>query len=371
VQGDRLSPAQCRRLLCTDGKGKGTFSGAAMSQETKTIDHLGEFGFIRSIMKGCIQNSERVIRGIGDDCAVIGPYGNRVFLITTDLLMEHVHFLPGRKSFRDLGAKTVAVNLSDIAAMGGVPRHLFLSIAIPKGMLIEDLSQLYAGMNEMCGLHRVNLLGGDTSASSDGLFINITLIGEADPRAVLYRNGASPGDTVYVTGALGNAQAGLHLLTGKMRAPHEISEQLIVAHNRPQPRVETGRLIAESLLASAMIDISDGLTSDLGHLCEESAVGARLFEERLPLSEELKIFCRVNNLDPRAIALSGGEDYELLFTVPEKNAYSLERQVKSKGYQIFKLGEIVRERGLHLVSSEGRERQINPSGFNHFSRESP
>lgn len=342
-----------------------------MNQGKKTIDHLGEFGFIRSIMKGCMQNPEGVIRGIGDDCAVIGPYENRVFLITTDLLMEHVHFLPGPKSYRDLGAKTVAVNLSDIAAMGGVPRHLFLSIAIPSGMFVEDLSQLYAGMNDLCGLHRVNLLGGDTSASSDGLLINITLIGEADPAAVLYRNGASPGDAIYVTGTLGNAQAGLHLLTGKMHAPQDISEQLIVAHNRPQPRVETGRLIAESLLASAMIDISDGLTSDLGHLCEESAVGARLFEKQLPLSEELKIFCRVNNLDPRAIALSGGEDYELLFTVPEKNADLLEKQLKRQGYKLFKIGEIMRQSGLHLVSSEGLERQINPSGFNHFSSEAP
>ncbi len=176
-----------------------------MDQGEKTIDQVGEFGFIRSIMKGSVNDPEKLIRSIGDDCAVIGPYEEKVLLITTDLLLEGVHFLPGKIRFRELGAKAVAVNLSDIAAMGGIPRHLFAAIAIPRGMLVEDLKELDAGMKDMCRKHGVNLLGGDTSASHAGLFITLTVVGEADEEGVLYRRGASPGDRIYVTGTLGDS----------------------------------------------------------------------------------------------------------------------------------------------------------------------
>jgi len=338
-----------------------------MDEGKKTIYQVGEFGFIRSVMKGGINVPGKVIRGIGDDCAVIGPYEEKVLLITTDLLLEGIHFLPGKISFEELGAKVVAVNLSDIAAMGGVPRHLFVSIAIPRDMPMEDLKGLDAGLKNMCREYGVNLLGGDTSASPGGLFINVAVVGEADAARVLYRKGASPGDRVYVTGTLGDAAAGLRLLKGDVRASHDIRERLIQAHNRPEPRLAAGRIIAESMRASAMIDISDGLTSDLGHICEESGVGARIFEENLPLSGALKTLCSANNLDPRALALAGGEDYELLFTVPEKNADPLESHVKEQGHLVCSVGEITSGKGVRLVSADGTEKEMTPSGFDHFA----
>jgi thiamine-monophosphate kinase len=341
--------------------------GDAMDRAKKTIAQVGEFGFIRSVMMNCVHAPEKVIQGIGDDCAVIGPYEDRVLLITTDLLVEDVHFLRGKISFRELGAKAVAVNLSDIAAMGGIPRHLFVSLAIPRRMPVEDLSELDAGMKDMCRTYGVNLLGGDTSASQGGLFINVTVIGEADAKAVLYRKGASSGDRVYVTGTVGNAGAGLRLLQEELIAHDDLREALIAAHNRPRPRLEQGRLIAGSMLASSMIDISDGLLSDLGHICEESGVGARIFEERLPLSDELKALCRVNSLDPSEMALSGGEDYELLFTVPVKNAESLEALLQRHGHLFFEIGRITEGKSIRVVLAGGTEKEVTPSGFDHFA----
>jgi len=233
-------------------------------------------------------------------------------------------------------------------------------------MSLEDLRELDAGVKEMCTMYGVNLLGGDTSASLSGLFINVTVIGEAQVETVLYRNGASPGDIVYVTGNLGDANAGLKLLKGDLKAPRDIRERLIAAHNRPVPQVTAGHLIATSMLASAMIDISDGLASDLRHICEESGVGARIVEEHLPLSEELKAFCAGNDLDPHALALTGGEDYELIFTVPEKNAASLEKAMKSGGYPVYRIGGIVTGSALRLVSPDGTEKEMTRSGFDHF-----
>jgi thiamine-monophosphate kinase len=338
-----------------------------MAKGKKTIDQVGEFGFIRSIMKGTVNVPDNVIRGIGDDCAVIAPDAGKVLLITTDLLLEGIHFLSGKISYWELGAKAVAVNLSDIAAMGGVPRHLFVSMAIPRGMPMDDLNGLYAGMKEKCGKYGVNLLGGDTSASPGGLFLNVTVIGEADGATVLYRKGASPGDRVYVTGTLGDAEAGLRLLKGDLTGSDEIGKRLIAAHNRPEPQLAAGRLIAESMLASAMIDLSDGLVSDLGQVCRESRVGACIFAEHLPLSEALKAVCSANTLDPLEFALSGGEDYELLFTVPRNNADSLEKHLEEEGHAFFRVGEIINGKGVHLVSPEGTERAITRSGFDHFA----
>lgn len=337
-----------------------------MEQGKKTIDEVGEFEFIRSIMKGTVNVPDNVIRGIGDDCAVIRPGEGKVLLITTDLLLEGIHFLPGKISFRELGAKAVAVNLSDIAAMGGVPKDLFVSMAVSRGMSMDDLNGLYAGMKERCRKYGVNLLGGDTSASKGGLFLNVTVIGEADAATVLYRKGASPGDRVYVTGTLGNAEAGLRLLKGELTGSDERGKRLIAAHNRPEPRLAAGRLIAESMCASAMIDLSDGLVSDLGHICRESGVGARIFAGRLPLSDALKTLCSANTLDPLEFALSGGEDYELLFTVPRKNADSLEKHLEEEGHASFSVGEIINGKGVHLVTPEGTERAITRSGFDHF-----
>ncbi|MBC8462059.1 MAG: thiamine-phosphate kinase [Deltaproteobacteria bacterium] len=332
------------------------------------IGEMGEFAFIRSIQEGSHFSPEGLIKGIGDDCAVIGPYQDRVFLITTDLLVEDIHFIWDRISPVDLGQKAVAVNLSDIAAMGGIPRHLFLSLAIPPAMGVETLHSFYQGIKAMCERYDTNVLGGDTSASPDGLTINVTAIGEARGDEVLFRSGAKAGDKIYLTGTLGDSAAGLRLIKEEFSAPAPLAAVLKEAHNRPQPQVEAGRVIAQSGLATAMIDVSDGVLSDLGHVCGASGVGGILFESALPISNSLKALAEINNFNPYELALSGGEDYQLLFTVPREDAGQFETIFQENSSSpIYCLGEITGEEGIKIVRPGGVREEVKVEGFDHFS----
>jgi len=338
-----------------------------MANKDQKIGKLGEFGFIRSIMDHCHFSPEKLIKGIGDDCAVIGPYGNEVFLITTDLLLEDIHFLSGKIPPEHLGQKAVAVNLSDIAAMGGNALHMFMSLAIPEQMTIDCLHSIYRGVKAMCRRYGVNLLGGDTSASHDRLMLTVTVRGSAPLEEVLYRKGAGGGDIIYVTGTLGDAGAGLKLIKNELSAPEALASALIGAHNLPIPLMEAGRIIAQSRLASAMIDLSDGLVSDLSHICEASSVGARLTYSALPLSDNLRLLAEINGFDPYKLALSGGEDYRLLVTVPRKNSEPFQEMFKN-GYpcHVYLIGEITNEDGLTMLTSDGVENKLEVEGFNHF-----
>ena len=338
-----------------------------MEDSDLKMKDIGEFEFIRSIQRNCHYSPSKVIQGIGDDCAVIGPYEDRVFLITTDLLLEDVHFILKKISPEHIGEKAVNVNLSDIAAMGGDARHLFVSLAIPKQMRAETARLIYTGIKTACRMHNVNILGGDTSASPDKLMINVTVIGEARKKEVLYRNGARAGDGIYTTGTLGDSAAGLMLIMEEASAPKPLASALIKAHNRPKPYLEAGRMIAQSRLASAMIDLSDGLASDLWRICESSRVGARLEQNALPLSEELKAFADLNHLDPLHLALSGGEDYRLLITVPQKNAVQFQKMFKRSDLcQIFCLGEITEDGGIETIAPNGSCKRLDFKGFDHF-----
>ena len=338
-----------------------------MTTEKGTIGEMGEFRFIRSIMDGCRFSGENILRGIGDDCAVIGPFGEKVLLVTTDLLVENVHFILEKIRLRDLGWKSAAVNLSDIAAMGGTARHLFLSLAIPRAMPVRTLHSLYQGIKEICRQYGVDILGGDTSASRGGLMISVTALGDAPPGEVLYRNGARPGDRIYVSGTLGDSAAGLKVIREEFSAPADASARLAEAHNLPVPCLAAGRLIARSRLASAMIDISDGLASDLGHVCEESGVGARVSLSAVPLSKELVSVCRQNGADPLDLAVSGGEDYRLLVTVPPKNGPAFERYLEKEDIRFHEVGEITKGKGVVFISEDGARRTPDVSGFDHFS----
>jgi len=339
-----------------------------MDQQEKTIEDMGEFGFIRSIMNNCLHSPEDVIQGIGDDCAVMGPLDGKVLLFTTDLLIEDRHFLKEKSSPFELGWKAIAVSLSDIAAMGGRARHAFVSLAIPSHTKIAFLNKLYEGMKSLCRRYGVNLLGGDTSSSPGGLFINVAAMGEMAEEEVLYRKGASPGDLIYVTGSLGGSAAGLKLLKGELSCREEIGKVLLALHNHPEPRLKPGRLIAESRAASAMIDVSDGLLSDLGHICDASHAGARIFMELLPVSGELTTLCRGRSLDPRDLSLHGGEDYELLFTVPPKNRQLIEETMEfSQACPFTRVGEMTKEKGVRVVTKDGAEEEERASrGFDHF-----
>ena len=268
------------------------------------INEIGEFGLIESIKKGCITSLEGVVKGIGDDCAVFRASSGRVLLLTTDMLVEDIHFLSNTITPYQLGRKAIAVNLSDIAAMGGKPLVILISLAVPAQTEVEEIKELYRGMSDICGLYGVDIVGGDTVASPDNLIINVSLVGDANEQEVLYRSGARPGDKVYLTGTIGDSSAGLSILKHKISSQDYLREYFIKAHNEPEPLIETGKVIAGSQLATAMIDLSDGLLSDLGHICEQSEVGALLEREKIPLSQELKGLAAHAGFDPLDFALS-------------------------------------------------------------------
>lgn len=276
------------------------------------MSHIGEFELIGRI--SAASPAPEGITGIGDDCAVIPQKLGLDTLVTTDLLIEGRHFLPQDVSPHDLGWKSAAVNISDIAAMGGRPTSAFLSVALPgtiAGRPAADwVDGFILGFNELCGRFDVSLLGGDTSASDDKLFINVTLLGECPGGRAVKRNGARPGDTVYVSGPLGDSGAGLKLiLEGLPRVDY-----LIRKHYLPVPRVELGLQLAATPGVHAMMDISDGIGSDLRHILKASGVGASVDVRKLPLSAELRKACAAHGWDPIELATGGGEDYELLFT---------------------------------------------------------
>jgi len=328
---------------------------------------IGEFGFIDSIKEQCVTSLKGVVKGIGDDCAVFGPYSGRVLLFTTDMLIEDIHFLRDRITPYQLGWKAIAVNLSDIAAMGGEPLYCLISLGIPVEMDVELIQDFYKGMKDICERYRVNIVGGDTVASPDKLTINVSLIGDAKEGEVLYRSGARPGDKIYLTGNVGDSSAGLKILKNEISPPRSMSGHFLKTHNEPKPLIETGRIVATSRLASSMIDLSDGLLSDLGHICEESRVGALLFGSKIPLSSELKLLASRANFNPLDLALSGGEDYLLLLTVPEANTHDLELLFEdNRPSPLYLIGEMTEEQGIRMVTEDGSVEELGPKGFNHF-----
>lgn len=336
------------------------------------ISDLGEFGLIERIRRTAAHDAKRVKVGIGDDAAALALAPSSTLLATTDMLLEGVHFDLGTSDLASLGWKSAAVNLSDIAAMGGAPRFCLTGLGIPASLSAEDIAKLYRGMNACLKRYRTALAGGDTCRSRAGLVISVTLLGEAAKGGVVTRSGARPGDLLFVTGTLGDSAAGLELLRTRGKGHPRLNrsgtrgarvqgtaKRLIEKHLRPVPRVSEGLRLAG--IASAMIDVSDGLSSDLAHLCEESGVGAEVFADRVPLSKELRSVRGLLTWPAIEYALSGGEDYELLFTVPRAKLGRL-RSMKVGAAEI---GRITRGRGVMLVEN-GRKAPLRPSGYDHF-----
>jgi thiamine-monophosphate kinase len=328
---------------------------------------IGEFGFIDSIKGQCDIPAQGVIKGIGDDCAVMSCTQGRALLLTADMLVQDIHFVIDRIPFYQLGRKAIAVNLSDIASMGGRPIVALISIAIPVETDVEAIQEIYRGMRDICGQYSLAIGGGDTVASSDKLIINVSVLGDAREKEVLYRSGARPGDTIYLTGPVGDSIAGLKILTNEITPPEGTRGYFIKAHNDPVPLVEIGRSIAASGLASAMIDLSDGLLSDLGHICKESGVGALLYAETIPLSPELELLAGSSGFDPLDLALSGGEDYQLLFIVPAENEQGIEKFFKEHDFTLpSHIGEIGQGSGIRMMKANGSVAELKARGFNHF-----
>jgi thiamine-monophosphate kinase len=318
--------------------------------------------------------------GIGDDAAVIVPARNADLVVTCDAFLEGVHFLAGRHPPDSVGYKSLARATSDLAAMGATPRFFLLTLALPQSFTGEWLSGFLPGMRRAARQLRVRLIGGDTTRSPS-VSISITVFGEVAPGRAITRAGARPGDILYVTGSLGQAKLGLELIRncppGEVKRLIRGQNRLLRQHLYPQIRVRLGewlakRRIASSPIASSMIDISDGLSTDLGHLCAASGVGARLWAERIPrvtIPARQAKFARQRKLDPLEMALHGGDDYELLFTVPRRLAKRLRSAPEFR--DITPIGEIERGNHILLVDSNGHAKPLKPAGWDPFGKLRP
>jgi thiamine-monophosphate kinase len=332
-----------------------------------TLNSIGEFGFIRKISRGCLIRPESIVKAIGDDAAAFATDPDQLSLVTTDLLVERIHFLRKAISGFDLGYKSLAVNLSDIAAMGGTARESFISIAIPDDCPLDYLEAIYDGMRDLASQFEVNILGGDTTRSTVDLIINVAVHGTIAREEMLGRDAARPGDIIFSTGYLGDSKAGLHLILNNIPADSDALGNLLQAHLRPVPHLAQGRFLAQQPAAGAAIDTSDGLSSDLGHIAEQSGVGAVLYSAEIPISDDLKTFCRQFNFDPIDWALSGGEDYTLLCTIsPEEAQPIAENYQKRFNRPLFKIGEITAARDMKINYPDGSSSLIAPCGWDHF-----
>jgi thiamine-monophosphate kinase len=345
---------------------------------TKARPTIHEFELIRALHRRHGRHTPSVIQGIGDDAAVITSPSGQWRVLTTDLLTEGVHFDLRTAAMSDIGFRAAAANLSDIAAMGATPQYLLVALAIPRTGTSHQVHQLYRGMMAACRPHRVGLIGGDTSASSGGWFLSLTLIGMVPPRKALFRSGARVGDFLYVSGTIGDALAGLRLLNESLpRAkPHPRSaalstrhrQFLIGRHLRPTARVAEGQWLSTHHLATSAIDISDGLSGDLRHICEESHVGADIDLSALPLSSACRAYAASRKLDPVNLALTGGEDYELLFTVSPRQRPRLEHTALKQGFSLTCIGKIhPLQFGMQALSPLGRRHRLVNTSYRHFT----
>jgi thiamine-monophosphate kinase len=339
---------------------------------------MNEFDFIEGLRArvGDNRHPSELLRGIGDDAAVIRQSSGRDTLVTADLLVEDIDFHRDSTSPRLLGHKALAVSLSDIAAMGGRPRWALLSLGVPKDVWNSDfVEEFYKGFLALANRYDVELIGGDLSRTTGKIVIDSIVSGECASGQAILRKGASVGDQLFVTGSLGGSAAGLrliergaHMKQNNMPAEEaESIEQLLNCHQKPQPRVGWGLVLGEEGLASAMIDISDGLSSDLDHLCRESGVGALIESARLPKNQHVEALCGRRALDPLMLALHGGEDFELLFTVRPADVARLPSRVD--GVAISCIGEITAEAGKIKIAEKDRIWNLEPKGFEHFEVE--
>ncbi|GAB4537518.1 MAG: thiamine-phosphate kinase [Thermodesulfovibrionia bacterium] len=312
------------------------------------LSRIGEFGLIKRIERLCKKGSKGLIVGMGDDCAVIKPT-NGFTLITSDMLIEGIHFDLKYTDLYQLGYKAIAVNISDVLAMGGMPRFFMLDIGIPEGFDSKDIEEIYEGITELAERFGVRIIGGDTSLSLNGLLLSGILIGEAE-RPIM-RKGARVGDGIFVTGMLGDSAMGLELLRmgERLHSRQRPSiSYLIKRHLTPEPCA-----VINTNGITSMIDISDGLLIDLSHICDESGVGAMIYKGCIPLSDELISVANGLNKDPYQFALRGGEDYVLLFTSHQDRRDAI------------RIGEIIRK-GRYIIDEKGRRVPFKSEGYEHF-----
>jgi thiamine-monophosphate kinase len=339
----------------------------------ETIAGIGEFGLIDRI-DGLLRreglHTSRLTLGIGDDCAAFRPRTGYEILITCDSVVEGRHYMPGRITAFDLGRRAMTLNISDIGAMGGTPLYALLSLGLKSETPVKDVEAMYRGF--LCELNPMgaSIIGGNITKSEDAVFVDITLIGEVEPGKLVRRSTAKEGDAILVTGYPGQAVAGLELL---LHAPpdEDLSRHpLVRAYNTPSHRAREGRAVALSECATAMIDTSDGFLGDLGHICEESGVGALLVRENLPVSEALKQAARDLGRDPYDLVLGDSDDYELIITCPPERMERIRAAVASASdlpvTEVGRIGD--KAEGMKLLLPDGSQRAILPKGWDHFKR---
>ncbi len=339
--------------------------------ELTSIASLGEFGLIDKLTSDIVLKNTSTIKGIGDDAAVL-DYNDKLTLVSTDLLIENIHFDLVYTPLKHLGYKAAMVNISDIAAMNGAPKQMTVSIAISSKFSFEAIEEIYSGIKLACQKYDIDLIGGDTSASPSGLFISITILGEASREDVVYRNTAEKGDLVFVTGNLGAAYMGLLLLEREklvfkndatMQPDFVGKEYLLERLLKPEAQLELIGLLKENgIKPTAMIDISDGLASEIIHICKQSGVGCNIYEEKIPIDPLTAMVSEEFSILPVVAALNGGEDYELLFTIKQAD------YEKIKGLEFFTpIGHITdAESGINLIGKSGEQVTIKAQGWDAF-----
>ncbi|MCF8238521.1 MAG: thiamine-phosphate kinase [Saprospiraceae bacterium] len=345
------------------------------SSTTRTeVGQLGEFGLIDRLTKPFTPNQPTTIKGVGDDAAVLDTGGDQFTLVSTDMLVEGIHFDMMYTPLKHLGYKAVVVNLSDIYAMNGKPSHITVSLGISNRFSVEALEELYAGIQLACETYDVDLIGGDTTSSNKGLIISITALGSVDKDKVVYRSGAKVGDLICITGDLGAAYLGLQLMEREkqlyldqpdIQPDLEDQKYLIGRQLKPEARKDMIAAFAQnSLKPTSMIDISDGLASELFHIGKQSGVGAYLEESGIPMHQDAKMMALKFQMDPTTCALSGGEDYELLFTIDPADVDRVRFLP-----DIYIAGEIVpAEDGFTLHTTGGKRHPLKAQGWNHFDQ---
>jgi len=332
------------------------------------LTEIGEFGFIKRFankFNSIIDNDKEM--GIGDDCAIMPLNKTDSYVVTTDLLIEDIHFLKDKISPEALGHKSLAVSLSDIAAMGAEPRFSFLSLGLPSHFSVEYLDAFMNGYHALSQKYSTPLMGGDTTKSPDKLMINVVVVGQSKKTETRLRSMAKNGDLICVTGHLGDSAAGLQVVLNNLK-PNTDTKYLERKHHHTEPRIHEGRWLAKQKLVHAMMDISDGISSDLMHILNASGLSALVHTEKLPISKTLQIVASKNNWNITELATAGGEDYELLFTVDEKDIDRLKLEYKACfSEEISVIGETKKGPSTITWLKNGNEMTNSKGGFNHFN----
>lgn len=345
-----------------------------MSDKRTELEELGEFGLISHLTKGFSNNNDSTIYGIGDDAAVLSLNDEESLLVSTDMLIEGVHFNLMYMPLKHLGYKAVAVNVSDICAMNGVAEQITISIAVSNRFPVEALEEFYAGVNAACKAFNVDLVGGDTTSSFSGLSISVTVIGKAKTDAIAYRSGAKEHDLLVATGDLGGAYLGLQVLEREKQVFQENPDiqpdldghdYIIQRQLKPEARVDVIQFLKDlEVVPTSMIDISDGLASEIFHLCNASKLGCRIYDEKIPIDGQTSMTAIDFNLDPATCALNGGEDYELLFTISQGDF----DKIKGNPHMTV-IGHMTDTNdGKYFVDKNGSMVELRAQGWQHFEQ---